>query len=81
MERFDNLPQRLRDTTEKMANACSVDMGLWVVHSNTVLDAALKIEALERELEGFKYDQLRSIWARLYLRWRNRTREPYTRQR
>lgn len=30
-----------------------------------------------RQLEAFKHDQLRSIWARLYLEWRRGNREAY----
>lgn len=52
--RFSNLPQRLRETTERMAHECCVPMGLWSAHSNATLDAALKIEALERELSELK---------------------------
>lgn len=32
-----------------------------------------------RELEGFKYQQLRSIWARLYFDWRRKNRALYAR--
>ena len=54
MARFSDLPSRLRETTEKMAAHASVDMSLWCAHSSAVLDAALKIEALEREIETLK---------------------------
>lgn len=47
---FD-LPSRLRETTEMMASACSVDMHLWCAHSAAALSAALKIETLNRENE------------------------------
>lgn len=30
-----------------------------------------------RELEGFKYEHLRSIWARVYLDWRHKNRAQY----
>jgi len=30
-----------------------------------------------RELEKFKYEHLRSIWARLYLDWRRKNRARY----
>lgn len=54
MARISDLPVRLRETTEKMAVHANVDMPLWCEHSSAVLDAALKIEAMERELENLK---------------------------
>ena len=48
--RFSDLPERLRATTLRMASRATVDFGLWNEHSNVTLDAALKIEALERDL-------------------------------
>lgn len=42
---------RLRETTEAMANQCSVDMALWNLHSNTALDAAALIESQAAEIE------------------------------
>lgn len=54
--RFSDLPKRLRETTEMMANKCRVDISLWCAHSAATLDAALKIEALEREVEELRDD-------------------------
>ena len=56
--RFSIIPDRLRETTEAMSQECQVDIGLWLSHSNLCRDAALKIEALEREL-ALKEDKLR----------------------
>ena len=52
--RFENLPTRLRETTELMAVQATIPMSLWCAHSNAALDAATKIEALERELGELK---------------------------
>jgi hypothetical protein len=49
-----SLPKRLKETTEAMANKCSVDMSLWCAHSAAALDAVLKIETLEREVEKLR---------------------------
>lgn len=42
--------ERLRATTERMANRCLVDMRLWQVHSTNCLEAASKIERLCAEV-------------------------------
>jgi hypothetical protein len=39
------LADRLRATTEQMANWASVDMGLWNLHSNACLEAAEALRA------------------------------------
>jgi hypothetical protein len=44
----DDLPSRLRATTERMANHARVSQTLWNDHSNAVLKAADKIEAQAR---------------------------------
>lgn len=49
--RFEDLPARLRATTEAVAVTGNVEESLWIAHSATALDAALKIEALEREVK------------------------------
>ena len=49
-ERFTDLPTKLRNSTERMAHQSKQPFGLWNTHSNHCLDAALKIEALEREV-------------------------------
>jgi len=36
---LEGLAERLRSTTEEMANCCSVDQTLWNVHSNACLEA------------------------------------------
>lgn len=45
----DDAARDLRETLEQMANVCSVNMELWDKHSNAVLTAAARIEALVAE--------------------------------
>lgn len=47
----DDLVERLRDSTEKMANHAVVGMGLWDLHLNACLEAADRIEQLEATLQ------------------------------
>lgn len=47
MGRFDKLPERLREAEKLVAS--DVDTGHWLWLSNLLEDAALKIEALQRE--------------------------------
>ena len=44
-----DLVKRLRQTTAKMASACSAPMGLWQDHATAALKAANRIEELERQ--------------------------------
>jgi hypothetical protein len=46
------LIERLRATTEAMANLCSVDMILWDRHSNACLQAADRLSALSAERDA-----------------------------
>lgn len=50
MSEWGDLPERLRSTTEQMANRCSVSSHLWDIHSNAVLEAADEIERLRSAL-------------------------------
>lgn len=53
---MDNLAERLRSTTQLMANVASVPMGVWDRHSNTCLEAVARVERLEaalREISEF----------------------------
>lgn len=50
----DELAERLRSTTEEMANRASVPMDLWGRHSNACLDAVARIAALEAEITALR---------------------------
>jgi hypothetical protein len=45
----EDLPKRLRSSTERMAASASVPMDLWDLHSNACLAAADAIETLTKE--------------------------------
>lgn len=45
-----DIVERLRLTTEQMANNCSVNMTLWCEHSGAALEAAAEIERLRLSL-------------------------------
>lgn len=45
-----DIVERLRSTTEQMANNCSVNMTLWCEHSGAALEAASEIERLRLSL-------------------------------
>ena len=45
-----DIVERLRLTTEQMANNCSVNMTLWCEHSGAALEAASEIELLRLSL-------------------------------
>ncbi|AQQ02389.1 hypothetical protein B0E33_01290 [Roseibium algicola] len=50
--RFTNLPGRLRNGSELISLGGNIEIGEALAISGTMRDAALKIEALERELEN-----------------------------
>lgn len=54
MGRFANLPDRLRSGSELLGLSGVVDLSEALAISATMTDAALKIEALERELAATK---------------------------
>jgi hypothetical protein len=43
-------PNKLRQSTEVMANVASVPMDVWDIHSNNCMDAAREIETLRAQL-------------------------------
>lgn len=47
--RFTNLPERLRDQAELVSDGGTLDLGESLAIAATMRDAALKIEALERD--------------------------------
>ena len=47
--RFTGLPSRLRSVSQLLANPGVITDGQWIHITDTIEDAALKIEALERE--------------------------------
>lgn len=56
MSRFTNLPARLREVAAFDADQRS-DMGNWLAAQGTIEDAALRIEALERDLARLREDR------------------------
>lgn len=56
MSRFTNIPARLREVASFDADQ-RADMGNWLAAQGTIEDAALKIEALERELARHRADR------------------------
>lgn len=50
--RFTDLPERLRDQAEMVSGGGTLDLGESLAISATMRDAALKIEALERDLQS-----------------------------
>lgn len=50
--RFTNLPDRLRECAEMVAYGGTLELGDSMAMSAMMRDAALKIEALERELKN-----------------------------
>ena len=52
MGRFNNLPERLREQAQMVSEGVSLELGDSLVISSTMRDAAMKIEALERELQS-----------------------------
>ncbi|MEL6411968.1 MAG: hypothetical protein AAFQ38_16375 [Pseudomonadota bacterium] len=56
MARFTKLPERLREVAEFDAEQ-RADFGNWLAASGVMKDAALKIEALERDLMRLREDR------------------------
>ena len=54
MGRFTNLPDRLRKQADMVADGGVLDLGDSLTISSTMRDAALKIEALERDITTLK---------------------------
>ncbi|WP_162619169.1 hypothetical protein [Tritonibacter mobilis] len=52
MGRFTNLPERLREQAEMVSDGGILELGDSLAISATMRDAALKIEALEREVRS-----------------------------
>lgn len=52
MGRFANLPERLREQAEMISNGGILDLGDSLTIASTMRDAALKIEALERDMRS-----------------------------
>lgn len=50
-KRFEKLPERLREMQAKLGEGEGVDLGEWLILQGLLGDAALKIEALEREVK------------------------------
>ena len=50
------IEERLRRTTERMANEASVDMALWNEHSNAALEAIATIVTLRQQLAAAQDD-------------------------
>ncbi len=50
--RAEALSDRLRRTTEEMANVCRVNMRLWGEHSNACLEAAAILDAAPEIIES-----------------------------
>lgn len=48
---MSDIVERLRGTTEEMANFASVEFELWNRHSNAALEAAAEITALRERVE------------------------------
>jgi hypothetical protein len=49
-----DIVERVRTTTEEMANFCSAPMGLWNRHSNACLDCASEVERLRTALRAVR---------------------------
>ena len=52
----EKLSERLRRTTQAMANAASGNMSLWYRHSNACLEAADALDAKDAEIERLKLE-------------------------
>ena len=50
--RFTNLPERLREHSDMVSEGLLLELGEYLAIAATMRDAALKIEALERDLEA-----------------------------
>lgn len=61
MPRFDNLPERLREQAEIVSTGSVIDLSEALTISATMEDAALKIEALGREMGEVEEDDLESV--------------------
>ena len=51
--RFTNLPERLREHSDMVSEGLLLELGESLAIAATMRDAALKIEALERDLEAW----------------------------
>lgn len=61
MSRFEDLPGRMRRASEALAGSAHRDIGEWLALSSLLQDGALKIEALERELQRFQSDRAYTV--------------------
>ena len=77
--RFTNLPERLRQQSDMVGEGQLLELGESLAIASTMRDAALKIEALERDLEARKARKARAklgrslgeAWAKLNSRGRS----------
>ena len=58
--RFTNLPERLRQHSDMVREGLMLELGECLAIAATMCDAALKIEALERDLEARKARKARA---------------------
>ena len=58
--RFTNLPERLRQHSDMVGEGLLLELGECLAIAATMRDAALKIEALERDLEARKARKARA---------------------